>query len=272
MNLAFSTIGCPDWSLEKIVSKAVEYGFKGVEFRGLENELYLPNCKEFSEASKAGLQKTKKLFKENKLDIVCISSSVRLSENEEQSKKELIDYSILANKLGIKNIRIFSGDMTKGQKEQEFLKEIGSNMKKLADLTKPYKVNLLLETHGDDLSSAKKTAEVLKNAGDCGNTGVVWDIGHTVFSGEKVEESYRFLKDYLKHTHIKDEIITENKEEKSVLVGKGKVPVKAVVRILNENNYRGYLCLEWEKLWQKNIEEPEIAFPQYIDKIKEYLK
>jgi hypothetical protein len=34
----------------------------------------------------------------------------------------------------------------------------------------------------------------------------------------------------------------------------------------------GYYGFKWEKFWEPGIEEPEIAFPQYIKEMKKYLK
>ncbi len=35
MPLAFSTLGCPDWSFQKITDFAVQHGYTGIEIRGL---------------------------------------------------------------------------------------------------------------------------------------------------------------------------------------------------------------------------------------------
>jgi len=35
MRLAFSTLSCPAWTLEQIVRAAVDYGYTGVELRGI---------------------------------------------------------------------------------------------------------------------------------------------------------------------------------------------------------------------------------------------
>jgi len=34
--LAFTTLACPDWSWEQAVQRAVEYGYQGLELRGVE--------------------------------------------------------------------------------------------------------------------------------------------------------------------------------------------------------------------------------------------
>ena len=46
--LAFSTLGCPDWTFEQIVNFAVQHGYKGIEVRGIQREMDLPKCKEFN--------------------------------------------------------------------------------------------------------------------------------------------------------------------------------------------------------------------------------
>ena len=36
MKLAFSTLGCPQWSLEQIMDTAVQCGYEGIELRGIQ--------------------------------------------------------------------------------------------------------------------------------------------------------------------------------------------------------------------------------------------
>jgi hypothetical protein len=49
------------------------------------------------------------------------------------------------------------------------------------------------------------------------------------------------------------------------------VPIKTQVSVLAKAGYTGYYCLEWEKKWHPEIEEPEVAFPHYARTIGEYL-
>ncbi|MDP5090742.1 MAG: sugar phosphate isomerase/epimerase, partial [Saprospiraceae bacterium] len=62
--LAFSTLGCPDWTLSQVVRSAVENGYKGFEIRGLKGEMFLPNCPDFSDSN---LPSTLRLLKDNDL-------------------------------------------------------------------------------------------------------------------------------------------------------------------------------------------------------------
>jgi len=49
MKLAFSTIGCPNWTFDEIFAAAKDLGYNAVEVRGLGHEIYVPKIKEFSD-------------------------------------------------------------------------------------------------------------------------------------------------------------------------------------------------------------------------------
>jgi len=42
--------------------------------------------------------------------------------------------------------------------------------------------------------------------------------------------------------------------------------------ILRRIGYKGYYCFEWEKVWHPDLLEPEVAFPDYVRVVSEYLK
>ena len=46
--LSFSTLGCPDWTFQQIIDFAVQHDYKGIELRGIQRELDLTKCNEFS--------------------------------------------------------------------------------------------------------------------------------------------------------------------------------------------------------------------------------
>jgi len=41
---------------------------------------------------------------------------------------------------------------------------------------------------------------------------------------------------------------------------------------LRRIGYKGYYCFEWEKVWHPDLLEPEVAFPDYVRVVSEYLK
>src|SRR5262249_35238955 len=48
--LSFSTLGCPDWTFKNIVDFAAANSYNGIEIRGIQKQLDLTKCPEFSSA------------------------------------------------------------------------------------------------------------------------------------------------------------------------------------------------------------------------------
>jgi hypothetical protein len=43
------------------------------------------------------------------------------------------------------------------------------------------------------------------------------------------------------------------------------------VTLLEQGGYDGYLSFEWEKAWHPEIDEPEVAIPQYATYMRKLL-
>src|SRR5260370_25909231 len=80
--LAFTTLACPDWSWEQAVQRAVEYGYQGLELRGVEGEMDLTKAAPFTISR---LPATKRELKERGLAIPCLYTSCRFDQSAEIS-------------------------------------------------------------------------------------------------------------------------------------------------------------------------------------------
>ena len=99
MKLSFSTLGCPDFDWSDICSTAKDFGFAGIELRGLGADIFSVNAKPFrAENVDATIEQLKKL----RLEICCISSGCALKypERREEAINELTQYIELAGRLG----------------------------------------------------------------------------------------------------------------------------------------------------------------------------
>ena len=65
-------------------------------------------------------------------------------------------------------------------------------------------------------------------------------------------------------------LVTEEGESRLCLVGEGDLPLKEFLEVLKEGCYPGIYCLEWEKRWHPEIEDPEEAFPKYVERMKDW--
>ena len=270
MKLSFSTLGCPDWSIDEVVKYAKKYGFAGVEIRGIKSDLDIRKSPAFSDEH---IMQIADLFQKAKIEIVSIDSSARLFSLEKEELKNNIqeakDYITLANKLGAPLVRVFGGFVSENIVFIKAKEQLAKTLSKLGDFAQEMNVTIALETH-DSFLTGKDVAEVMKLTNHK-SVGVVWDISNCFWTGEPIEETAESLAPYIKLVHIKDSIWT-GKEAKLTFIGEGKMPIIKVLKILKNDGYTGYLSYEWEKVWQPDLAEPEQAFPQYVGKMNEYLE
>lgn len=266
MKISFSTLGCPDWSWEDMLSIAKDIGFDGIEIRGIGNELYAPKAKQFAIDN---IELTKKKLDKIGIEVPCLTSAAFLFDktNIEKHLQEASDYIDLAAKLGTPYVRVLGDAQPQaGEVDIDFVIE---NLKKLAEKASARGVKLLIETNGVFADS-----KILKDALEKVNSksvGVLWDVHHPVrFFNEPVEKTYENLKDYISFIHVKDSVVVDG-SIKYKMMGYGDIPVKDIIRLLKENDYNGYISLEWVKRWCLDLEEPGIVFAHFAGYMKSLL-
>ena len=267
--LAYSTLGCPEWSFQKIVNFAVQHNYQGIEVRGLKTEMFLPKCPEFSNAN---IESTLKIMKQNKLRFVDLGSSSTLHfEEGAEREKNLVEgkaYIDLAQKLNCPNIRVFPNRLPKERDKDEVMDFIVKGLLDLGSYAKASGIMVLMETHGD-LVWTHDIEKIMKDASHS-NVGLVWDITNMwTITKEPPAEAYRLLKKYIHHTHIKDAKLVDGKPQYTRL-GHGEVPLAEGIEALMKGGYKGYYSFEWEKRWHPELEDPETALADYPVAMKKY--
>ena len=71
MKLAFSTLGCPDFDWTDIYTMAKDFGFSGIELRGLKSATFSIHARPFQEEN---LPETLAMLKNKHLEIPCLST------------------------------------------------------------------------------------------------------------------------------------------------------------------------------------------------------
>jgi len=270
--LSFSTLGCPNWTFKNIVDFAAKNNYNGIEIRGIQKQLDLTKCPEFS--STENIHASLKLAEEKGLKFVDLGSSAEMHHGDETERQKNLDeakrFIDLAHKLNCPNVRVFPNDFPKEVEKNVTIDLIIKNLVELGNYAKGSNVRLLMESHGavvhvDDLEKIMRSAEHP-------NVGMVWDIVNMwSVTKEPPAQVYEKLKKYIYHTHIKDLKIIDGKE-RYVLLGKGETPIFEAIDILAKNDYKGYYSFEWEKMWHPEIEEPEVALADYPKVMKEHFK
>ncbi|HEX3544285.1 MAG TPA: sugar phosphate isomerase/epimerase family protein [Candidatus Acidoferrum sp.] len=267
--LAFSTLGCPTWTWAQILDFAENHEFAGVELRGLLGDMNLPARPEFA-ADK--IPAAKREVAAHGLKIACVSSSAEMHVADPQKRAQQLSdargFIDLAAALGAPYVRVFGNKMD-GPRE-EVIARVSSGLHELGEYARPRNVTVIIESHGD-FTDSPTLKEVLTRA-DSEHVALLWDAHHTfATSHEEPEFTVAQLGKWIRHTHLKDSV-PDGKDRHYVLTGRGDVPVKQQVEALVKINYSGFYCYEWEKKWHPDLLEPEVAFPDYVKVVGEYLR
>jgi len=270
MKLAFSTLGCPDWDLDQILDCALESGYSGLEFRGYLDQVDLRKSPLFS---KAQLPVLKQRLASAGIRPVVVASSAQLCQlsqaGREATLSEIADYCLLAQQLGVPLVRVFGGNPPEGATEAEALEAAQLTLRQAEVFAASYKVKLALETH-DFFITGKRVGTVLA-AGNPETSCALWDMHHPWRAGESLEASWDNLGSRLCHVHMKDSRLLPDGKAQLCLTGMGDIPLAPFLELTRKQGYQGYYSFEWEKRWQQELDEPEVALPQFAEKLRSYL-
>lgn len=259
----FSTIGCPDYNVDQVITLAKDNGYAGIEIRFLRGTTDLLSLQEFSPD---GLPDTRRRFDDAGIEVVSIGTSVRMNSLDPEARDKARDLAkanlAIAEGLGAKYLRVFGGPLPPEQDRDKTLDAIAAGLGEIADMTAARGVESLIETH-DDFCKTEAILDLYRR-GAGRNLGVLWDTLHSYRHGDSGEQTWSKLGDRVRLVHVKDAYKATPTSFDFALTGEGTVPVASFLRILKEADYRGYVNFEWEKGWHKEIAEPEVAIPHFM--------
>ncbi len=268
MKIAFSTLGCPDFSWPEIYSMAKDLGFDGIEIRGLGNEIFAVKAQPFTESE---LPNTIKKLSELRLEIPCLSSGccLKFPETAEQNYEEIVEYITLAAKLKTPYIRILADlePQPSGEVDDEI---VLATLSRLIPVAEAKGVTLLVETNGVYSDTARLCKLLNQAASDW--VGALWDTHHPYrFTGETPQKTVQNLGAYIKYVHIKDSVMVDS-VTRYRMMGEGDLPIDDIMLALRSINYDGYVSLEWVKRWAADLDDAGVVFPHFANFMDRYME
>jgi sugar phosphate isomerase/epimerase len=270
MRLAFSTLGCPDWDLAQVIAGARKYGYDGIELRALSGSLDLPSCNEFS---KEQIVTTREYLEREGIKICCVDTSctfhsIDASERAAQVVIALV-HAELAARLEAPLIRVFPDKIQPGTQREQTRDWIAACLHEIAERM-PIDVDVALETHGD-FARAEAAVEIVELANHP-KVKLIWDVANSVAAGDTIQSAAEVVQPYLAHIHLRDaKPVSGSEHWLPVLAGRGRVSFADAVVAIRNLNYDGYVSFEWEKYWHPEIEEPDIALPDFSNAMRNLL-
>jgi len=263
MKLAFSTLGCPHWELEKIAHAVHAYGYQAVELRAIGGDLDLLKRPEFQPGA---IEATRGWLADHSLAICCVDTSCTFDSRDAGERGKQIEVALrhaeLAAALGASLIRIFPDKIQPGATRTETRDNIAACLRAVAQ-DAPDGVRIGLETHGD-FARGQAASEIMRIA-DHPQVVLIWDVANSLAAGDSIAEAAGEVAPHLAHVHLRDARAVNGQEHwLPVLAGRGAVSFDDAVKALRGLKYDGYVSFEWEKYWHPEIEDPEVALPDFV--------
>jgi sugar phosphate isomerase/epimerase len=269
MKIGFSSLVCPSWNFETIVTRAAELGFQGIELRGLQGELHLPAAAALSRP-----EQIRQLLGERGIELVCLGSSVALTAKSRkdlaEQKAALQEYIELAHRLGCPNVRLFAGEAEDRDTARAALVRASEALASAAASAGRFGVTLLVENGGDFPSS--NDSWFLVDAVNHPNLRCCWNQCNAMSIRERPTFSLPRLGTKIGMAHFCDAAF----DEQGVLLeyrklGEGDAEVAKQIEILRGLVYQGYLVFEWPKLWIESLPPADVVLPEAAAYLKQRL-
>ena len=275
IQLAFSTVACPDWTMEQVVQRALEMGYQGVELRtlgpggisgGAGESVGLACDPALIDPCKAG-----DLFKTHGVEPVCLSTSISLHTAHESAATtahwQVCREIETASQIGCRFVRVFAGKVDPGQNLQTVIRRVAKRTVPLADLAAERGVQLLFENAGS-LATAKPWWWLL-DVIDHPSVGLCWNVANAAAAGEPTSVSLPTLNHRIRMVKVKDVRLGEGSGY--VPLGDGTVGIEQAVQRFMGLGYGGMISVEWDRLWLPSLTSADEYLPQAKERLTAWI-
>ena len=239
----FSSLGCPDFSLDEVLTLAAKHEINAVELRALGGTVELAGYF----ADRFGTpQKLAARVRARGARVVALNASLHLAGATAAERGQLEAFGPWAEALGAKWLRVFDGNdadttgLAQALETLHWWRELRA--------ARGWTVDVMIETH-DSLFTAEKIQRFLAAAPDA---AVLWDSHHTWRRGaEDPVATWHVIRANVRHVQVKDSIGAPSARHPFtyVLPGAGEFPIAPLLAALRTDGFAGPVSLEWEKLW-----------------------
>lgn len=238
---AFSSLGCPELTLDETLALAQRHGLAAVELRTLAGTVDLPALftREFGTPDRLAAHVARQPVR-----VVALDTSLRLAGHAPADWAAFLTFVPWAEALGVRWLRVFDGGEPGGPLEPMVAAwrtwQAHRAQARLA-------CDMMIETH-DSLFTAAAIREFVARAA---GASILWDTHHTwKKGGEDPLATWAGIWPHVVHVHVKDSVSRPSARHPFtyVLPGDGEFPM-APLRARLQAEFDGVMSLEWERQW-----------------------
>jgi len=264
MKLAFNSIASVGWDLATMVMKAKEYGYQGIELRGVAGQMHLPLAPELA----SNPEKISGLVRDTGVELICLNSaaSFHMSNPAEVAENLAVarEYIELAGRLKCPMVRVFAGEIPKRaffyERRETVMGRIVAALRTLVPVAAESGVTIVVENGGDFTDSA--ALWYLVDAVDSPLVQCCWSPFAARTRLERPTTSIPRLGARIAMVHVCDGKFAPNGGLESYAVpGQGDLEIPRLVQLLKGIAYTGYLVVDWPKLWVPSLADADKVLP-----------
>lgn len=257
IKLAFSTVACPEWTIEQVAAKAAEFGYQGVELRTLG-----PGGAQLaSDPALTDPAKVADALKKHNITPVCLSTSEALHHADTTAGhgavRRVREQIELASKIGCGYVRVFGYEVGPGENRKTVMKRIVLRAQALADRAGELGIRLLFENAGS-FADAKDWWNIF-NLLEHPAVRMCWNVANAAASGEGPAVSVPMLHRRIVLAKVKDLRVGEGSGY--VPLGEGTVEIQHFIKRLMGIGYDGFVSVEWDRAWLPSLTPADEYLP-----------
>ncbi len=254
LRLAFSTVACPEWTLERVARGAAQHGYEGVELRTFGAGSTRLAC----DPALTDPAKVRATFADHAVEIAGLGTSGRYDErvkppvlgniigDPERSVRETKRDIDLAHDIGAPIVRVFGFELNKREKRSRAVRRIAGRLRLVCDDARHRGVRVAVENGGSFGTPAELAA--LLDSVESPLLGACWNVAAGHVAGADPAEAVRTLGARLIHARLMD-----LDHGRPYPLGSGSAPCRRFVETLLSSGYDGWLVYEWDRAWLADL-------------------
>lgn len=270
--IAFSTVACADWTLERVADAAATWEYHGVELRTFGFGSTDLAC----DPALSAPEKTRRTFAARGVEIACLATSLRFDqpvrprvigrvmgdqEKPVRQAKRLID---LAARLECPLVRVFAFEAQPGEPRSKALDRVQEKLSNVLDHANRTGVRIAIE-NGGSWPTAAGLGEILdRMSNPLLGASYSMAVGHA--AGEDVVAGAGGLGESLLVARIKDFA-----SSRPVPIGEGDMPCERFASAMARATGT-WLVVEWDRLWIDGLAPAEDVLPRAVRTIGGWMR
>ena len=258
--LSFTTMGTPEKNGFEAIEAAKLYGYEGVDFRvhHIKGEIEVDSTDQH-------IADLKQACNDNNITVPSLLCYNKTGNKESESSwdemyDDICHHMSIAQKLGALGIRIFGGPIHDFSSPEAYIENSARVIQKVIDNIAD-DTRIVLQNHGGSYTFAQGI-ELTKQV-DRDRFGMCFSPDHCVLMNEDWDYALANAKQYSLQMYVSD-IEHAGEKHHGILPGDGEVDLVAAFEALGGTEFDGWVSFKWEKIWQQELPEPEVALPHFI--------